>query len=193
MKALDIVLLPDDPLRRRAIEISALLDEEMRLGEADYLPHLTLAMAASEDEEGIIEGLRDLARRHAPIHWKGLSLTQPKVGPSRWLVGESSPELRALHDEAVGLMRDAASEPAQAEHFFGDAAGIGQGALRWVDDYASRHSGPAFSPHLTLGYGSFPDGTEIGIECATLQRLALVWLGRHCSARRVLGEVALSG
>jgi mannose-6-phosphate isomerase-like protein (cupin superfamily)/2'-5' RNA ligase len=192
--AVDVVLLPDEAMTNRAIEINWRLvtngRSEIVLSREDRLPHISLAMGCIDeaDVKALRKRLEDLARKTTvrQLNVVGvLSSTNSRGETTSLLEVERTPELQALHEEVMQEVTPFfRCEPTEAMIYDEVAA---PSTLDWIRTYPQKSSYENFTPHITLGYGQVPPGLSFPIPFAAT-RLALCHLGNHCTCRRVLAE-----
>jgi mannose-6-phosphate isomerase-like protein (cupin superfamily)/2'-5' RNA ligase len=195
--AVDVVLLPDEAMTNRAIEIYRQLitsgRPEIVLGKKDYLPHVSLAMGCIDEAnvKAIQERLEDLARKTtvrqleavgviSPINSRGETVSVLEV--------ERTEELQALHEWVLEEMTPFFHYEVTEAMIYGDV--VTETTLDWIRTYPEKAGYEHFSPHLTVGYGQVPPGLSFPIPF-TVTRLALCHLGDHCTCRRILAAVEL--
>lgn len=196
--AVDVVLLPDELMMARVIELNRRLvgdcSTELVLNRRDRLPHISLAMggAARADIAAIRTVLERLARE---IPVKLLQVTgiqspdaDARDGSASVLEIARTDELQALH-ECVMTDMEPFFRYNVTEAMIHDKT-VAPLTLEWIRNYRRGASFQCFSPHITIGYGivaselSFPIPFEV-------TRLALCHLGNHCTCRSILVSVAL--
>jgi len=195
--AVDVVLLPDEAMTTRAIEINRQLvtnaPPEIVLSREDRRPHISLAMGCIEesDVEAIRERLAHFARetnvRRLTIVGV-LSSTNSRGETSSLLEVEKTEALQALHEQVM-------KEMALWFRYDVDEAMIEDDVvtgttLDWIRMYPQKASYENFSPHITVGYGQVPPHLSFPIPF-TVTRLAVCHLGNHCTCRRVLAAAEL--
>lgn len=189
--AIDVALLPPEPVAQRAIEISAALPRAESRGlllGRDYLPHITLVQAFVDvaDHDALFARIGDVVREQAPLD---LHIVGGAAGASSvWMGIERTPALVDLHTRLM-----AAALP--YERPAGDVMAFSGGDARdrdvqWVAHYRTASSFDAFVPHLTLGHAARPPA--IPPFDARADRVAACQLGRFCSCRHVLRHWTLT-
>lgn len=183
--ALDVAILPPQPVAARAIELSASLPTEESQGlllGPDYLPHITLLQlfVSSDDLNACLDRVGEAVATCLPMR---LRMTSGATGRNTvWMEIERAPVLVQLHTRLL----DAALP---FERSGGDATAFYDGDARdrdigWVAGYRATSSGALFRPHITLGHATHPPVIELIEFNATT--VAACHLGRFCSCRRVL-------
>lgn len=195
--AVDVVLLPDEAMMMRAIELNRRLvgdrSREIVLNRRDRLPHISLAMGgvARGDTEAIRATLERVARE-APVRQLQVTGIQmpdadARDGSASVLEVARTDELQALHEHIMTDMQPFFRYYV-TEAMIHDKT-VAPVTLEWIRNYRLEASFRRFSPHITIGYGivaselSFPIPFEV-------TRLALCQLGTHCTCRRILVSVA---
>jgi len=198
--ASDIVLLPSEEITKAAIRLNQSLlqrfEKKIILSRNDSLPHLSLAMGALRAEEipAVADRLEEVASAFPPIN---LNFTGIQSGPtdankivSTWEVKRTA-ELQALHETIMNRMSLLLTPDATAEHFIG-FPNIGATSVAWVNRFRNTAAFERFSPHITLGVGTFEPDTSFP-QRGIAPRLALCHLGDHCTCRKILFETPLRG
>ncbi len=195
--AVDIALLPDEELTKRCFDENARLLAQQegphRFDSEQCIPHLTLTMGIIRRESlSVLQGrLTEFTRHDAPLlHARLVSRALvPANGNSvTEYVIDHTPELDALHGRAHDIMSDlivdeatldALLQPPESEPI----------TLEWIKYFRSKHSGDAYSPHITLGLGALPrDDESLPFHGSSI---ALCHLGNYCTCRKVLSSVDL--
>ena len=195
--AVDVVLLPDDAMTDRVIEINREIvregSNEIVLNRSDRLPHLSLAMGCidSRDVAAIRDVLEQLANE-SPVKRltaTGIETSMNSRGQATSLVAiERTEELRRLHEQVLEGMKRFFSHDTAGVRFYDDA--VTETTLDWVRNYPQKAGCERFHPHITLGYGRPTPGLAFPLAFAP-SRLALCHLGNHATCRRVLTAVDL--
>jgi 2'-5' RNA ligase len=197
--AVDVVLLPDEAMMSRAIQINRQLlgsgCPEMVLNQQDCLPHISLAMGCMDeaDAEAIRQRLAELARRTAVRELSVVEVvgsTNVRGETTSVLQVEKTGELQSLHERVMTEMSPFFRYEVSAAMIHDD--GVAPSTLDWIRTYPQKAGYECFSPHITIGYGRVPPGLCFPIPF-TVTRLALCHLGNHCTCRKVLAaaEIAL--
>ena len=195
--AVDVVLLPDETMTNRAIEINRGLitsgRPEMVLGEKDHLPHVSLAMGGIDEADvpSIQERLEDMARKTPvkALQLVGVTSSGNSRGETTCLLEvERTEELQALHEQVMKEMTPFFRYDVSETMICDDVAT--PSTLDWIRTYSEKAGYEHFGPHITVGYGQVPPGLSFPIPF-TVTRLALCHLGNHCTCRKILAVVDL--
>jgi len=195
--AVDVVLLPDEAMTSRAIELNRRLITngcpEIVLDREDCLPHISLAMGCIDEADvtAITERLESLARTISvrQLRIVGVVASANSRGETTSLLDVArTEELQALHEQVMREVMPFFRYEVSAAMIDGDV--VSGTTLDWIRTYPQKAGYEHFRPHITLGYGQVPAGPSFPIPfCAA--RLALCHLGNHCTCRRVLAAVDL--
>ncbi len=194
--AVDVVLLPDEAMTRRAIEINRRLitdrPPEIVLSREDHLPHISLAMGCIEETDvpALQRRLKNLARQTSVRQLKivGITSSTNTRGETTSLLDvEKTEELQTLHERIMQEMQPFFRYDV-SEAMIYDAV-VAPSTLDWIRTYPQKSSYENFHPHITLGYGQAPADLSFPIPFA-VSRLALCHLGNHCTCRRILARAA---
>ena len=160
MKAVDVVLLPDEGMTDRAIEANTELVErfgkEIVLNKENCLPHISLAMGCVDEKDiGAIEKvLNGIAKEHslADLRAIGIASTVNSAGGkvSVFEVGRTK-QLQSLHEKVVGKLSPYLSCNVTANMVYGEE--VEESTLLWIKNYREKSSFANFQPHITIGYG----------------------------------------
>jgi mannose-6-phosphate isomerase-like protein (cupin superfamily)/2'-5' RNA ligase len=195
--AADVVLLPDEAMTSRAIEINRRLvtngHAEIVLSKEDCLPHISLAMGGIDeaDVKVIQERLEGLARQTAVRQLKVVDIVSSinsRGETTSILAVERTRELQALHEEVMREMTPFFRYDVSEAMIHDDE--VTGTTLDWIRTYPQKAGYEHFSPHITVGYGRVPPGPSFPIPFA-VTRLALCHLGNHCTCRKILAAADL--
>jgi hypothetical protein len=196
--AIDVVLLPDEAMTARAVDVNAGLvarqASEIVLHPRTCLPHISLAMGCVEVSaiEPIRQSLEQIG--HAcPVG----DLTLTGVVTSLNARGESvsvfavarTKAIQTLHERVVEAIQPYNSPDVAAEMIYGDEA-VAETTLAWIRGFDRKAAYAAYFPHITIGYGTVTEPMTFPMPFAA-PRLAVCHLGNHCTCREILASVAL--
>lgn len=198
--ALDVVILPPDPITEMAISTNRILLADnpgggIHLGKEYCLPHIPVAIfsAKRDDIPDIIAKIDRIARRCSPM-----ILTIDTVAKYRTKAGETisafhipRPEvLQLFHKKVMKGMKPYVASPAGPGMFADEASATSIDCLlRFPKTSAYEH----YSPHIALGFGDLPElipGIDLPVRFEA-RRAAICHLGGHCTCRRVLARFDL--
>jgi 2'-5' RNA ligase len=195
--AVDIVLLLDEAMMERAIEINRQLVTDSRpeivLGRDDHLPHISLAMGVIDeaDVQPIQTRLEDIARRTSvgALQVVGaISSTNSRGETTSLLEIARIPPLQTLHEQVMEEMNCFFLYDVTEAMILDDT--VTPSTLDWIRTYAQKAGYEHFCPHITIGYGRVPPGLSFPIPF-TVTWLALCHLGNHCTCRKILARAEL--
>jgi 2'-5' RNA ligase len=196
-KAVDVVLLPDETVMDRVIEINRQLvrehSSEIVLNRRDCLPHVSLAMGCIDEQD--IDAIREALTRLAeetPVRQltaTGIETSTNAQGRKTSLLEiEKTPELQALHERTMDEMQRFFSHDVTNGAFYDDV--VAETTREWVRHYPEKAAYEQFRPHITLGYGQAKPDFSFPLASAAA-RLALCHLGNHATCRKILTTVDL--
>jgi hypothetical protein len=195
--AVDIALLPDETLMQRCFDENTQLlakQEGPHVFDPEHcIPHLTLTMGVIRRESlSVLQGrLTEFAQHDAPqLHARLVSRALvPANGNSvTEYVVDRTTELDALHGRAHDMMGDLIVDEATIDALLQPPVAEPI-TLEWIKYFRTKHSGEAYSPHITLGLGGLPQNDEsIPFHGSSV---ALCHLGNYCTCRKILSSVAL--
>ncbi len=195
--AMDVVLLPDEEMTTRTIELNRQLITNGRpetvLNREDCLPHISLAMGCIDEADvtAIQKRMESLTRK-TPVRQLravGVVASVNSRGETTSLLDvDRTEELQVLHELVMKEVTPFFRYEVNAAMIRDDV--VTESTLDWIRTYPQKAGYEHFHPHITLGYGQVPTGLPFPIPfCAA--RLALCHLGNHCTCRRVLAAVDL--
>jgi len=196
-KAVDVVLLPDEAMRDRAIEVNAKLvknsGEKIVLNKQNCLPHISLAMGCIDERDigAVGEVLEIIAERYAPgeLTVSGIRTSVNSRGEKVSVFEvEKTKEIQSLHEKVMEKVSPYFSRDVTEDMIYGDEE-VAETTLQWIRDYGGKASFARFYPHITIGYGE-AEGQGFPIKF-TASELALCHLGNHCTCREILKSVEL--
>ena len=188
--AIDVAILPPEPVRNLAVRLSAQLPPAQSKGlrlDAEHLPHITLVQQCVRSDmlESVLDRISATVRNQRP-----LALYSPGSLPSGdavWLGIEPSLPLLALHRLLMDGLAEFEQDTGGPSAFVnGDAR---PSDLAWVNHYRASAAFDSYRPHMTLGHGAAPQVDPVQFEAT---EIAACHLGRFCSCRRVLRSWTLS-
>ncbi len=190
--AADVVLLPDEAMMSRAMEINRQLiashRPEIVLNRTDCLPHISLAMGGIDETDVTIiqKRLESLAEKTSvrQLRIMGVIASVNARGETTSLLDvDRTEELQALHELVMGEMTPFFRYEVSEAMIYDDV--VTGTTLDWIRTYPQKAAYGHFRPHITIGYGQVPAGLSFPIPFR-VARLALCHLGNHCTCRRVL-------
>jgi len=197
--AVDVVLLPAEPMMELAIEMNRKLihryPAKIILDRHSCLPHISLAMGTVQqtDLEAVNVVLADVARCYHfdRLEAVGVSIGTNAVGePVSAFELDKTPQLQGLHEELMNRLEQFLSYDATDQMIAADGP-VDSSTLLWINSYRDKSSFEKFFPHITIGYGRLAE--QVGAVAFEARRLALCHLGNHCTCRRILFETPLAG
>ena len=197
--AVDVVLLPDEAMTARAIEINAELVKrfgtKIELNRENCLPHISLAMGCIE--EGNITAIGKVLEKIA-IETSLPDLKVVGVRTSENFKGEKvsvfevekTRRLQSLHEKVMDKLTPYLSSDVTEDMIYGGEE-VARTTLLWIKNYREKSSFENFFPHITIGYGQI-ENLSLPMSFAA-SKLALCHLGNHCTCRKILVSIGLEG
>ena len=198
-KAVDVVLLPDEAMTDRAIEINAELvkkfGNEIVLNKESCLPHISLAMGCIEEADiaPVEKVLEEIVKETSLSDLKivGIRASGNSKGQTVSVFEvEKMKELQSLHEEVMEKLTPYLSTDVTEDMIYGDQA-IAGSTLLWIKNYREKVSFENFFPHITIGYGQIEN--QVPPITFAPSELALCHLGNHCTCRKVLVSMKFKG
>jgi len=197
--AVDVVLLPDEAMTDRAIEINAELvkkfGSKIVLNKEDCLPHISLAMGCLEETDiASVEKILEAIAKEAPpgnLKVLGIRTTGNSKGQAVFVLEvEKTSQLQYLHEKVMGKITPYLSSDVTEDMIYGDEE-VAASTLLWIENYRQKASFENFFPHITIGYGQIENQTLPVVFTAS--ELALCHLGNHCTCKKILVSIKLIG
>jgi hypothetical protein len=196
-KAVDVVLLPDETMTDKAVEINAELvkkfGSKIVLNKVDCLPHISLAMGCLEETDiaSVEKVLAEIARKTSLSVLKvlGIRASENSRGQTVSVFEvEKTSQLQSLHEKIMSRFTPYLTSDVTEDMIFGDE-NVAETTLLWIKNYRQKSSFAKFFPHITIGYGQ----TECRMQPTTFAaaKLALCHLGNHCTCRQILVSINL--
>ncbi|MHC4131824.1 MAG: 2'-5' RNA ligase family protein [Planctomycetota bacterium] len=195
-KAVDVVLLPEETIADKAIELNAKLVEKFGprivLNKNNCLPHISLAMGCIDDRDipDINSILKEVVREVplGPLEVLNTETETNSAGENVLLFKiENKDELQSLHERTMELLSPFFKYQVTDEMIFDSQVELS--TLIWIRDYREKSSYAHFYPHITVGYGEM--ATTQPRRKFNVSSLALYHLGNHCTCRDVLISIPL--
>jgi 2'-5' RNA ligase len=195
--AIDVVLLPDEPMASYAIDTSKRIAETGRstivLSAQNCLPHISLAMGFIEenDVKHIADIVQQLTSATSPLALTADRL-QKSIIPSgdtvlQFAIGRSD-ALQKLHEAVTIALQAFCSHEGTTDMLFSPPP-VEEISLHWIRNYREQSSNEHFAPHITLGFGT-TESSALPMDF-TASTLALCHLGNYCTCRRILASATL--
>ena len=189
--AVDVVLLPDEAMANKAIEMNAKLvkqfGSEIVLHKEKCLPHISLAMGCIDEKDitSVEKVLSDIAERCAigELEIVGINTSTNSKGETVSVleVGKTK-ELQTFHEKVMERVQPYFSNTVTSDMIYGDEK-VAETTLEWIKTYRENAGFARFSPHITIGYGKV-QGLDLPIIFSAT-KLALCHLGNHCTCKEI--------
>jgi 2'-5' RNA ligase len=196
-KAVDVVLLPDEAMTDRTIEVNAELvkkfGNEIVLNKESCLPHISLAMGCVEEADitSVEKVLEEIAQETSLPDLKvvGIRASGNSKGQTVSVFEvEKTKELQSLHEEVMEKLTPYLSTDVTEDMIYGDEDVAGS-TLLWIKNYRQKSSFENFFPHITIGYGQVENHSPQ--KTFAVSKLSLCHLGNHCTCRKILLSIGL--
>lgn len=190
--AIDVVLLPNEKMTNKAVEISTKQSEKSNdkilLNGENCLPHISLAMGVINeiDIEKISRVLNEITEQFTLFKLTADNYRSPMT-PAGNIISEFTVEktndLYNLHALIMEKLKKFLTYDASVEMVFSPPK-VEEITLHWIKKYLQNSSFEKYKPHITLGYGQIENViTPIAFTSSTL---ALCHLGNYCTCRKIL-------
>jgi 2'-5' RNA ligase len=196
-KAVDVVLLPDQAMTDRAIEINAELVEkfgnEIVLNKENCLPHISLAMGCIKEADilPVEKVLEEIVKETSLPDLKvvGIRASGNSKGQTVSVFEvETTKELQSLHEKVMEKLAPYLNSDATEDMIYGSEE-VAASTLLWIKNFRKKSSFENFFPHITIGYGQIEN--QMPPETFASKQLALCHLGNHCTCRKVLISIEI--
>jgi len=195
--AIDVVLLPDDKMTEKVIEISAKQSNnyngKILLNKNNCLPHISLAMGviSQEDIFKIVKILERISLQFKIFNLEADEYTFPSI-PSGEIVSNFSvkktDELQSLHEIIIKEIKTFFSYDITVDMMYSPPK-VEELSLYWIKNFLKNSSYDKFRPHITIGFGKEKNiDTPIKFSAPAL---ALCHLGNYCTCRKILHLIKL--
>lgn len=195
--AVDVVLLPDEAMANKAIEVNADLvkkfGNEIVLNKENCLPHISLAMGCLEeaDTASVKKVLKEIGKETSLPDLKVVDIRASENSKGQTVSVfevEKTKELQLLHEEVMNKLTSYLNTDVTEDMIYGNEE-VAASTLLWIKNYRQKSSFEKFFPHITIGYGQ-PE-YQIQPTAFTASKLALCHLGNHCTCRKILVSIEL--
>ncbi|MHC4642320.1 MAG: 2'-5' RNA ligase family protein [Planctomycetota bacterium] len=195
--AVDVVLLPDEAMTYKAVEINAELvkkfGDKIVLNKENCLPHISLAMGCLEETDiaSVEKVLEEIAQETSLPDLKvvGIRTSENSKGETVSVFElEKTTQLQSLHEKIMDRLAPYLSGDVTENMIYGDEEVAGS-TLLWIKNYRQKSSFEIFFPHITIGYGQIEKHPPQ--KMFTASKLALCHLGNHCTCRKILVSIKL--
>jgi 2'-5' RNA ligase len=197
--AVDIVLLPSEPMTDRVIEVNSMLvrrnGEKIVLDRTCCFPHISLCMGVLKEKDlrAVSRILARIAEQTSPLKLTALRFSARADSNGEMISGfeiRPTKEIKQLHET---IMAETAKflTPKATPAMLAPPPPFSDGTFDWIKNYPFESSFRKFRPHITAGFGkAFTVKLPIRF---TAEKLALCHLGNHCTCRKILAEASLRG
>lgn len=207
--AIDIAILPPDPVKSLAIELSKKLSPNFHLNETDILPHLTLGIGFVEEFQisNVKYQITNIVGKFRPIE------VMVERAEGRYLMCRKTEGLYSLHKsicDAVGFLQIQERILRKAQDSFLNSAYVGKVDAQTIDftnNFKWRNAYDKWVPHITVGWDDekvISDewlvaegeprqgrrGSQLPIKF-TAEKISICQLGNKNTCRKVLAEFYL--
>ena len=195
--AVDVVLLPDEAMMARAIELNAELvkkfGNKIVLNKENCLPHISLAMGCVEEADipSVEKVLEAIAKETSMPDLKVVGIRasgNSKAEIVSVFEVEKTTQLQSLHEKVMDKLAPYLSSDVTENMIYGDED-VAESTLLWIKNYRQKSSFENFFPHITIGYGQVENHSPQ--KTFAVSKLALCHLGNHCTCRMVLLSIGL--
>lgn len=195
--AVDVVLLPDETMANKVIEVNADLvkkfGNEIMLNKESCLPHISMAMGCLEETDiaSVEKVLEEIAKETSLPYLKvvGIRTSGNSKGEAVSVFEvEKTTQLQSLHEKVLDKLTPYLSSDVTEDMICGNEK-VAASTLLWIKNYRQKSSFEKFFPHITIGYGQVE--YQMQPVTFTASKLALCHLGNHCTCRKVLVLIEL--
>lgn len=187
--AIDIAILPPEPVRSLAIKLSKQINEgDFRLNEVDILPHVTLAIGFVENVEVVRKKVAEIVNRFEPME-----LIVERI-EGRIMMIKKSTELDKLHRQITVQVDFVQPDNFSGAYFVKDGQEVSEQNREYTGNFKSQNAFGNYIPHITIGWD---DEVSTGNLKAKLPQkfianeVSICQLGKNNTCRRVLARLQL--
>lgn len=193
MIAVDIAILPPEPIKSLAIELSKKLnDSDFHLNKTDILPHITLGIGFVKEIENLefrrevlLRKIENLVKKFPP-----LEITVERI-EKRYLMCKKTDELYRLHKAICDAADFKKTEDIDGA-YFGE---VDEGTVEFTNNFKSRNAYENWVPHITIGWDDekviseewLVDSANLPISF-TAKEITLCQLGKFNTCRKILAS-----
>ena len=196
--AIDVVLLPSEQMMNEAIFINQKIlqaeDRKIILNKENCFPHISLLMGCIDSKHlhevnSLLDKIGSLFTSfHLQIEASQTD-NMPDGKPVTVLNIKKNHWLQSLHQKTIEGLLPFLTFDATPEMLHDNPADIQNMTLDIINNFLENSSLDKFSPHITVGLGTYPTITYQSFFTAST--LALCQLGNHCTCRKILHSVTL--
>jgi len=195
--AVDVVLLPDEAMANKAIEVNADLvkkfGNKIVLNKENCLPHISLAMGCLEETDiaSVEKILETIAEETPPGNLKVLGIRASGNSKGKTVSVfevEKTTQLQSLHEKILEKLTSYLTSDVTEDMIYGNEE-VAASTLLWIKNYRQNSSFEKFFPHITIGYGQ--SEYQMQPTTFTASKLSLCHLGNHCTCRKILTSIKL--
>lgn len=195
--AVDVVLLLPDEVMTQAVAVNKKLSsQEISLNKNNCLPHISLLMGCLDEQDipMVSAILQECASSYLPIPLESreIKVLSNSTGEEfvTWFAIEKTEALQSLHESLIEKLKPFLSYDASKEMFYKPME-VKESSVEYVNNFLKKASFENYSPHITIGYGSYEEeNLQLSFQSS---RLALCQLGNHCTCRKIVAEETQAG
>ena len=195
--AVDIAILPPDPIREMAIKLSKKINPpDFCLNETDILPHITLAIGFVENVDVAKKKIAEIMQNFEP-----LQLIVERI-EGRYLIIKKGAEMEKLHRQ-VTVQTDfikpddgfwASQNDSNRAYFVKPGQEISEQTKEYTNSFKRENSFGNWIPHITIGWDDKADTSKLKARFPqkfTVNEIAICQLGNNNTCRKVLARLPL--
>jgi hypothetical protein len=195
--AVDIVLLPSEPMTDKVIEVNSMLvrryGKKIVLDREKCFPHISLCMGVLKEKDlrAVSRILERIGETTAPLKLTAVRLTSHADSTGAMISDfeiKATKEIKRLHETVMAETAKFLTNKA-APAMLAPPPPFSEGTFNWIRNYPFESSFRKFRPHITAGFGR-AHRVKLPIRF-TAGTLALCQLGNHCTCRKILTSVSV--
>ena len=196
--AVDIVLIPPEPIVKLAIELNRsfpdTVKEDYVLDAKTCIPHITLLMGLiSRDQLVEINAkLGSGVEKFSALNLRATGFTSsphPDGKIFSTLTVEKNPDLQKLHETILEELKPFFSWDGVKKEMFYSPPPVREISSFWVKGFGKNSVRENYDPHISLGFAELKK-EFVPVQFVT-SKLALYHLGNYCTCRDVLWSIEL--
>lgn len=188
--AIDVVILPTEPVKSLAIALSKKLNGTgFALSETDVLPHITLAIGFVENVDVAKKKIAEIMRNFAPFEL----IVERMEG--RYLIVKKGAEMEKLHRQITVQTDFVNPDGIEKAYFVQPGEQISQETLDYTNNFKRENSFGNWVPHITFGWDDKADVSKLKARFPlkfTANEVAICQLGDKNTCRKVLAKISLT-
>lgn len=187
--AVDIVILPQEPVKSLAINLSRQINQgAFYLNRTNLLPHITLAMGFTDGLDFLEDRLKKIAGQLRPFEAEVEKIDR------RYLMIKRIQPLVRIHKHIIArtpINIDPWKKDKQSAYFRKKGEVISQKTVNYTKNFLFKNSDENWVPHITFGWDDEADTSKLKADLPLkfkVDEVAVCQLGEKNTCRKVLSR-----